>query len=160
MSANQLFALKYKETAIKTANPVQLIVMLYDTAICSLKEAQQQMKRRDIAGRSRSLSKCIRIISELQSCLDLKAGGEIASSLDRLYDYMKRNIFKANIEQSLQPLVEVESLLENLRSAWNEVSVQARAPEKQSAGQSLSPSEMIDGETPMTLELNSLNLSI
>ncbi len=92
MSGYQSLAHRYQEMAIKTANPLQLIVMLYDAAICSLQEAREQIERKDIAGRSRSINKCIAIISELQSCLNLKAGGEIASSLDRLYDYMKRRI--------------------------------------------------------------------
>jgi flagellar protein FliS len=160
MSANQLLAQKYKETAVKTANPIQLVVMLYDAAICSLKEAREHMNRKDIAKRSRSINKCIHIISELQSCLDFKAGGEIASSLNRLYDYMKRNIFKANVEQSVQPLAEVESLLEVLRDAWNEVSVQTRAPEIQSGGPSISPSQTIDEGAPVLMELKSLNVSI
>ena len=160
MSANQQFALKYRETAVKTANPVQLVVMLYDAAICSLKEAREQMNRKDIAGRSRSINKCIHIISELQSSLDLKTGGEIAGSLNRLYDYMKKNIFKANVEQIVQPLAEVESLLENLRSAWNQVSVNGQTQEIPSAGQSTSSSGRIDGGTPITAQLNSLNLSI
>ena len=160
MSANQQFALKYRETAVKTANPVQLVVMLYDAAICSLKEAREQMNRKDIAGRSRSINKCIHIIAELQSSLDLKTGGEIAGSLNRLYDYMKKNIFKANVEQIVQPLAEVESLLENLRSAWNQVSVNGQTQEIPSAGQSTSSSGRIDGGTPITAQLNSLNLSI
>jgi flagellar protein FliS len=160
MSANQLLALKYRETAVKTANPLQLVVMLYDAAICSLKEAREHMNRKEIAKRSRSINKCIHIISELQSCLDLKAGGEIASSLNRLYDYMKRNIFKANVEQSVQPLAEVESLLEGLRDAWNQVSVQTRAPETQATGPSISPSRVVDNGAPVGMELKSLNLSI
>jgi flagellar secretion chaperone FliS len=110
---------RYREVAVKTANPLQLVLMLYDAAICSLQEARECINRRDIAGRSRSLNKCIAIISELHSCLNIKEGGEIASSLDRLYDYMKRMIFRANVEQSAQPLAEIESLLENLRSAWS-----------------------------------------
>lgn len=160
MSVNQSLAYKYRETAIKTANPLQLVLMLYDAVICSLKEAREQMNRKDIAGRSRSINRCINIISELQSCLDLKAGGEIASSLDRLYDYMKRSIFRANVEQSVQPLAEIENLLENLRSAWNEVAVQGRAPEIQSAGQPPSRTGVIDGAAPISLQLKSLNLSI
>jgi len=121
MSGYQAYAQRYKEVAVKTASPLQLIVMLYDAAICSAREARQQIERKDIAGRSRSINKCITIITELQSCLNLKAGGEIASSLNRLYDYMKRRIFKASVDQSCEPLIEVEALLDNLRSAWVEL---------------------------------------
>jgi len=125
MAAYQNPALRYREVAVRTANPLQLIIMLYDAAICSLQEAQSHIHNKNIAARSRSVNKCISIISELQSCLNLKAGGEIANSLDRLYDYMKRRIFAANVQQSSEPLSEVEALLENLRSAWREIAGQS-----------------------------------
>lgn len=124
MTGNQYFAHRYRETAIKTANPLQLVIMLYDAAICCIQEAREHIERKDIAGRSKSINKCISVITEMQSCLDRNAGGEIASSLDRLYDYMKRNIFRANVEQNPHLLVEVEGLLENLRSAWHQVVAQ------------------------------------
>jgi flagellar secretion chaperone FliS len=160
MSGNQTLAYRYREVAVNTANPLQLVVMLYDAAICSLKEARKHLDRRDVEGRSRSINKCISVISELQSCLNLKAGGEIARSLDRLYDYMKRRIFSANVEQSSHPLNEVEALLENLRSAWNELVTQNQrtvdqitAPELQNQG--------IPGAAPSeTIQLKTLNISI
>jgi flagellar secretion chaperone FliS len=135
MSGYQAYAHRYKEVAVKTASPLQLIVMLYDAAICSAREACQQIERKDIAGRSQSINKCITIITELQSCLNLKAGGEIATSLNRLYDYMKRRIFKANVDQSCEPLLEVESLLDNLRSAWIELVNQSPASPTQAFSQ-------------------------
>jgi flagellar secretion chaperone FliS len=149
MSGYQSFAHRYREMAINTANPLQLIVMLYDAAICSIQEAKAHIERKDIAGRARSLNKSISIISELQSCLNLRAGGEIASSLDRLYDYMKRRIFKANVDQSVQPLAEVETLLENLRSAWGELVEQSSGPQPIAVEQP-SPNREIAG-TPAPL---------
>jgi flagellar secretion chaperone FliS len=119
--------------AVKTANPMQLIVILYDAAITCLQEAREHIERKNIEGRVRSVNKSISIISELQSSLNLKAGGDIARSLDRLYDYMKMRIFEANSKQIAQPLSETESLLENLRSAWRELSEQAREGAIQSA---------------------------
>jgi flagellar secretion chaperone FliS len=147
MSGYQSLAHRYREVAIKTANPMQLIVMLYDAAICSLQEARGHIERKDIGGRSRSLNNCIAIISELQSCLNLRAGGEIASSLNRLYDYMKRRIFRANVEQSVQPLAEIETLLENLRSAWRELVGQTPGATIPSAENELSNQE-IAGASP------------
>lgn len=124
MTGNQYYAHRYRDTAINTANPLQLVVMLYDAAICSIHEARMHMEKKNIAERSKSLNKCISIITELQACLDHKAGGEIASSLDRLYDFMKRNILKASFEQNTQPLLETVTLLENLRSAWRQLVAQ------------------------------------
>jgi len=127
MPEYESLAHRYREIAVKTASPLQLIVILYDAAVCSVQEARKQMDCRDIAGRSRSINKCIAIISELQSCLNPEAGGEIAASLDRLYDYMKRTAFLASVNQDNQPLVEIESLLDNLRCAWAELANQACA---------------------------------
>ncbi len=105
---------------------MQLIVILYDAAIYSLREAREQIECKNIEGRSRSVNKCISIISELQSSLNLKNGGTIADSLNRLYTYMKGRIFTANAQQNPQPLQEIESLLENLRSAWRMIAEQTR----------------------------------
>jgi flagellar secretion chaperone FliS len=160
MSGNQSLAHRYKEVAVKTANPLQLVVMLYDAAICSLKEAKEQVGRRDIAGRSRSINRCISIISELQSCLNLKQGGEIATSLDRLYDYMKRRIFTANVEQSIEPLEEIEALLENLRSAWNGLVAQAIGSKAELCVSSLPEPEILRPGNPVAIQTKSLNISI
>lgn len=115
---------RYREIAVKTANPLQLVVILYDGAISALQQAQEQIRRKDIAGRARSLNRSVAIISELQACLNFKEGGPIAASLDRLYNYMKQRIFRANVEQRSEPLAEVVTLLENLRSAWGELVTQ------------------------------------
>jgi flagellar protein FliS len=156
MPENESPAQRYREVAVKTANPLQLVVMLYDAAICSVQEAREHIARKNIAGRSRSINKCIAIISELQSSLDLKAGGEIAGSLNRLYDYMKRRLFGANVEQSVQPLAEIETLLENLRSAWAELVAQAPG----TAGQRSPNGEILGGTAPASMPSKSISISI
>jgi flagellar secretion chaperone FliS len=159
MSGNQSLAHRYREVAIKTASPLQLIVILYDAAICSIQEAREQMSHRNIASRSRSINKCIAIISELQSSLNLKAGGEIAIGLNKLYDYMIRTIFRANADQSTQPLIEIETLLGNLRSAWVELVKQA--PETPPAGQQLPQrGNVIESAKSSATEQKSFSISI
>ena len=133
MNGNQYFASRYQETNVSTAPPVHLVVMLYDAAICALEEARGHMERNDISGRSKALNKCSAIISELQSSLNIKEGGQIASSLNRLYDYMKMTLFRAGAEQNPGLVVEVLGLLENLRSAWRQVDSGNAAPAKESA---------------------------
>jgi flagellar secretion chaperone FliS len=91
-----------------------------------LQHAQEHLKRRDIGGRARSINRALAIISELQASLNFKEGGDIALSLNRLYDYMRQQLFNANLEQRMEPLVEVARLLESLRSAWRELEVQAQ----------------------------------
>ena len=160
MVGNESLAYRYKEVAVKTANPLQLVVMLYDAAILSLQKARNHMERKDIEGRSKALNHCISIISELQACLNLKEGGEIASSLDRLYDYMKRRIIKANVDQSTQPLKEIEVLLENLCSAWRELVKKSPDSEKTDAKPRILDSKIVGSGKPVANQLKTLNISI
>ncbi|MDR1726779.1 MAG: flagellar export chaperone FliS [Acidobacteriota bacterium] len=121
MNGTQYFANRYQEVDVNTATPLQLVVMLYDAAVNSLEKAREQMQRNDIAGRTKEVNKCVAIISELQSSLNMKEGGEIASGLNRLYDYMKGTLFKAGLDQDPGLIAEVEGLLSNLRSAWRQI---------------------------------------
>lgn len=160
MAGNASLAYRYKEVAVKTANPLQLVVMLYDAAILSLQKARNHIERKDIEGRSKALNHCISIISELQACLNLKEGGEIARSLDRLYDYMKRRIFKANVEQIIQPLEEIEGILENLCSAWRELLKKSPNSSQTGASPGFIISNVVGSGKPAAKPFKNLNISI
>jgi len=111
-------ASQYQEVGIKTASPMELVVLLYDAAIASLQKAHEQMAARNIPGRTRSLNRVTAILTELQANLNFEAGGNITPSLDRLYRYMKQQIFQANFHQDSTPVKEVGNLLSTLREAW------------------------------------------
>ncbi len=126
MTVEQPLAHRYRETAIKTANPLQLVVILYDGAIRALTMAQEHIRVGDIGGRTSAINSCVAIVTELQASLDFKEGGQIAGSLNRLYDHVKNLVIKANLEQNREPLVEAVTLLENLRSAWAELAARTQ----------------------------------
>ncbi len=154
MPGDPSLAQHYREVTVKTASPLQLIVILYDAAICCMQEARDRLEHKDIAGRTLWLNKCIAILSELQSSLDLKAG-EVAGSLDRLYSYIKRRIFTANTDQEVQPLDEVQALLENLRSAWAELVSQSHDASVHAGGW-----QFPDAISAAIIHPRSVNLSI
>lgn len=159
MARNHPQATQYKEVAVQTATPLQLVVMLYDEAILSLQDAKKHILQNNIEGRAKSLNRTISILSELQSSLNRKEGGEIAGSLDRLYDYMKRSIFKANVEQSIQPVEEIEGLLENLRSAWKQVVDKSPNTSQSDAVQKATDTEVMGLGNPAPMHLKTLNIS-
>ncbi len=111
------------ETGVIAASPHKLIVMLYDGAIVSLSNATQHLKNGDLASKGQSISKAIAIIENgLRASLDKKAGGEIASSLDALYEYMNSRLLQANLKNEVEGLQEVQNLLRDLKSAWEAIS--------------------------------------
>lgn len=101
-----------------SADPLELINILYEHAILRVRSARECLAQGDIAGRSGYISKAIGILGELEGSLDLQAGGEIARNLAKLYQYIRERLFVANRKQEDEPLAEAESLLKTLADAW------------------------------------------
>jgi flagellar secretion chaperone FliS len=122
------------ETGVAAASPHKLIVMLFDGALTSLTIALAEMRAKNIAAKGRAISKAIRIIEEgLRASLDKSAGGEIAGSLDSLYQYISRRLVQANLENRPDYIEEAQHLLGELRGAWLAIDPEAAARQAQAA---------------------------
>jgi flagellar protein FliS len=111
----------YLESSVLSADPVQLVQILYGVALDSVEGARRHLRAGDIASRSREIGKACAILAELEMSLNREAGGSLAKNLVELYDYMQRRLLQANIEQSEPPLTEVSKLLSEIREAWKSV---------------------------------------
>lgn len=112
----------YLESRILSADPVELIQILYEHAIKFVREARAALAAGDIAGRSRAISRTIGILGELEGSLDREAGGAISQNLAALYRHMRARLSVANLKQEDGPLAEVEALMETLGGAWKAIS--------------------------------------
>ena len=120
----------YLESRVMTADPVELIDLLYQACTQSVREARAHLAGGRIAERARAISKACAIVIELAVILDHERGGEISQRLALLYDYIQRRLITANLEQSDEPLAEVLGLLVTLSEGWAGVRTpQAIAPE-------------------------------
>lgn len=120
------YARAYRSNSILTANPGQLVLMLFDGALNALAIARTACD--DTSGDPRrfetihtQLTKAQKIIAELQGTLNMEAGGEFARTMYRLYDYYDRRITEANMKKQSAPIVEVERLMGEVRNAWSEM---------------------------------------
>ncbi len=119
----QTYARTYRANAVLTASPGQLVLMLYDGALKALGLAREAFARPETDFRrfeviNTQLLKAQAIVHELQSGLNLEAGGDFARTLSRLYDYHHRRLFEANLRKQVEPVIEVERLIRELRDAW------------------------------------------
>lgn len=105
-------------TAVSTANPVQIVVLLYEGAMAALQTAKGEMSRQNTLEKSRLLMKAIDIIEGLRGALDFQQGGDISVSLSDLYLYMVRQVSLANLRNDPALLDEVHQLLGVLLEAW------------------------------------------
>jgi len=107
----------YRESAVLTATPEQLVVMLYDGAVRFLTQSAVATRegRAGLAGEK--LRRAEAIIDELLATLDLSVG-EIAERLQALYLFFKQHLTAARLEQDAGKIDDVSRLMRELRSAW------------------------------------------
>ncbi len=107
------------ETGVAAANPLGLVIMLYDGAIQAIGRAEIHLAQGDIEARGLNTSKAIDIINQgLAASLDKRVGGALAESLASLYEYMGRRLFAANLQADPLIYAEVRRLLGELRESW------------------------------------------
>ncbi len=110
----------YRQSAILTATPEQLVVMLYDGARRFLGQATAAMRAGDVENSHLKLRRAEAIISHLQETLDHDQG-EVAGRLQAIYLFCGRHLNEARLQRDPQKIEEVDSLLGELRSAWSAV---------------------------------------
>ena len=108
----------YRQTEVQSRTPLELVTMLYDGALRFMAVARDAIVRKDIPARRDALNRTMAIVSELQSALNLQAGGEVAVDLDRLYEYASVRLLDAAMRNDVAPVDEVRRIFEILRDGW------------------------------------------
>jgi flagellar protein FliS len=106
--------------------PHKTVQMLLQGAMDRIAIAKGHMQRKEIRQKGDFISKAISIIDGLQASLDYESGGAIAGNLDGLYEYMQRQLLKANLENNQTILDEVFGLLANIKEAWDAIPEDAK----------------------------------
>jgi flagellar protein FliS len=101
--------------------------MLYRGAVRFVSSAIEAIESRDIQAAHTNLVRTQAIITELNQTLDLERGGDIAANLQAIYEYLNRRLIEANLRKDMSIAREVQGLLRELLSAWEQVARQAAA---------------------------------
>jgi len=112
---------RYQHNQINSANPMQLVILLYEGTLGQISSAIRAIQNGDIEARTGHINRACSMIAELEGSLDVQRGGEIASSLHRLYAYITKRLCEANWQNSIAVLEETQRLLSPLWSAWQQV---------------------------------------
>ena len=114
----------YATTQISTASSVQVVVLLYDGAISSMKLAQEGIVALNFQDKARFLDRALRVIGELSASLNMEEGGIVAKDLQRLYEYIQYELTQANLKNEPSRLEMPIRCLSAIREAWQELAVQ------------------------------------
>lgn len=114
-------ASRYRDAELASATPGQLVVMLYDRILLTLRRARAAADAGRIELRCESLLSASEMITELRLVLDHEQGGAIAANLDQLYGFMLRELTEANRLQDAARIDVVLRIAGELRDAFAQV---------------------------------------
>jgi len=108
----------YLENEVLSADPLMIVVLLYRGALDAIHIARQHLAKREIRQRSKAITKAQLIVFELANSLNREKGGNLATELARIYQYIGQRLVDANTLQQDAPLAEAAELLSTLLEAW------------------------------------------
>jgi len=111
----------YLESKVLSADPVELIRILYQTGVVAVQAARRHLADGKILERSKAITQASQALVQLFQALDHDRGGDLSHRLAALYDYMLRRLTEANFHQRDEPLAEVLNLLSTLAEGWEGV---------------------------------------
>lgn len=109
------------QQAILCAQPLELVVMIYEGLGDAIQTARQALRAGDIARRAGATSRALEMVAELSCSLDRERGGEIASDLARLYDFISARLQEGNFLQQDQAYSEAAQVVSTLLDGWREL---------------------------------------
>lgn len=113
-------------TAQQVASPHRIVQMLMEGALQCLNNSKREMLAKHIAQKCEHITRVLDIVQALRRALDHSAGGQVASTLDALYEYMELQLFKANLTNDPALLDEVYKLLNTVKQGWDAIPDQYR----------------------------------
>lgn len=120
------YATTERETAVSSARPVDLVVLVFQRVLDHLRHGRQMMQQQEDS--AVPLTKALQLINAgLQACLDRDQGGDIASNLAGLYDWASREIMLARLKRDSDRISAVIDVLTTVSTAWLELASQGAA---------------------------------
>ena len=111
----------YQEAAVRNANAIELVIMLYDILARDLYGAVEAMAAGNIEARTAKLKHGLLVLQQLEGTLRMEEGGDFAVTMSRFYSMLRDQMMKSQIQQDPAILREAIQFLFTVREAWVEV---------------------------------------
>lgn len=109
---------EYLRQRVTTAAPMELILILYQTAVETVDQALAALRSGEILRRGQLVGKAVELISELRVSLRREVDPAYCDTLGGVYSYLQRQLVRANAEKSEACFQEVARLLKTLLDGW------------------------------------------
>jgi flagellar secretion chaperone FliS len=109
---------EYLRSAVLTASPEQLVLMLYDGAIRFTSRGREGILAKDREAAFEALDRAQLIVLELSGGIRREANPEIADQMASLYSFVYRRLVEANIYQDVSAVDDGLRVLRYQRETW------------------------------------------
>lgn len=113
----------YQNVGVKTASPVQLVVLLYEGAVKHIRKGEALLAEEGAFNEAAEhVLRAMGIVTELAGILNPQASPELAQSLSGVYQHVLGLLSKALRGRGPAGLAEAAGIMDSLGSAWRELS--------------------------------------
>jgi flagellar secretion chaperone FliS len=117
---NNLAYSTYAQNNVGIESPEKLIEMLYEGTLRFNMQAIRSIENNDIEKRTYWINRSMAIFIELIQTLDYNQG-DVSHYLNGLYNYQLKLLMRANTENNIEVIEEVNNVIKGLLEAWREI---------------------------------------
>ena len=118
MAAYNIGLQAYKEQAVNTMTPGEMLILLYDELVKRLKKAEILAKKADFESFEVEVKRAQEIVAYLNTALDSKFA--VSKNLMQLYEYFNYQMIRLIAGRNLALIAELIPLIEDLRDAYRQ----------------------------------------
>ncbi len=108
----------YQDNAVRGATPLELVVLLYDSAIEDMRRALVAMKGSDIEARASEIGHALMVLQQLQGTLDFERGGSAAKQFEQFYNLIRAKLLEAQMRGSADLMQQQIRYMSEVRDCW------------------------------------------
>jgi flagellar protein FliS len=121
---------RYKKNRTSTAQPGDLVVMLYEGMLRFSSEARQGLVDKDPKTAGYAFTRALDIIAHLQDTLHLDVAPEFGKALDTTYTLWTKLLVESNIQRNIEKLDIVREQMTGLKDAWKNANEELKRERK------------------------------
>jgi flagellar protein FliS len=110
----------YQDSAVLGATPIELVVLLYDSAIEDMRRAVAAMKKGDVEARSAGVAHALLVLQQLQGTLDFEHGGAAAKQFEQFYNLIRAKLLESQIDGSCDLMQRQIRFMSEVRDCWTQ----------------------------------------
>jgi len=117
---NSLAYNTYAQNNVGVESPQKLIEMLYEGILRFNMQSKRAITSGDIEKRTHWINRSTAIFTELLNTLSFDGDGDISAYLHGLYSHQLQLLGEANLENNIEKIDEVNTVVKGLLEAWRE----------------------------------------